>query len=65
MAGQVADCWPERMSKPKNPFAYFHSSPDIIRMVVMLYARYPLSLRNVEDLLFERGYDLRHETVRA
>jgi len=30
----------------------------------MLYARYPLSLRNVEDLLFERGYDLCHETVR-
>jgi len=33
-------------------------------MVVMLYVRYPLSLRNVEDLLFERGYDLCHETVR-
>ena len=33
-------------------------------MVVMLYVRYPLSLRNVEDLLFERGIDLCHETVR-
>ena len=33
-------------------------------MVVMLYVRYPLSLRNVEDLLFERGVDLCHETVR-
>jgi putative transposase len=52
------------MSKPKNPFAYFHSSPEVIRMVVMLYVRYPLSLRNVEDLLFERGCDLCHETVR-
>ncbi|RVQ64613.1 IS6 family transposase [Croceicoccus ponticola] len=52
------------MSKAENPFRYFHSSPDIIRMVVMLYVRYPLSLRNVEDLLFERGYDLCHETVR-
>lgn len=30
----------------------------------MLYVRYPLSLRNVEDLLFERGIDLCHETVR-
>ena len=30
----------------------------------MLYIRFPLSLRNVEDLLFERGYDLCHETVR-
>lgn len=33
-------------------------------MVVLLYVRYPMSLRNVEDLLFERGYDLCHETVR-
>lgn len=33
-------------------------------MVIMLYIRYPLSLRNVEDLLFERGIDLCHETVR-
>ena len=52
------------MSKAANPFRYFHSSPELIRMVVMLYVRYPLSLRNVEDLLFERGYDLCHETVR-
>lgn len=52
------------MSKTKNPFAYFHSSPEVIRMVVMLYVRYPLSLRNVEDLLFERGIDICHETVR-
>ncbi|RVQ66076.1 IS6 family transposase [Croceicoccus ponticola] len=52
------------MSKAHNPFRYFHSSPDVIRMVVMLYVRYPLSLLNVEDLLFERGYDLCHETVR-
>jgi transposase-like protein len=43
------------MSKADNPFRYFHSSPDIIRIVVMLYVRHPLSLRNVEDLLFERG----------
>jgi putative transposase len=26
--------------------------------------RYPLSLRNVEDLLAERGIDISHETVR-
>jgi putative transposase len=30
----------------------------------MLYVRYPLSLRNVEDLLHERGIDITHETVR-
>ena len=52
------------MAKSDNPFRYFHSSPELIRQVVMLYVRFQLSLRNVEDLLFERGYDLCHETVR-
>jgi putative transposase len=52
------------MSKADNPFRYFHSSPEVIRLVVLMYVRYPLSLRNVEDILFERGIDLCHETVR-
>ena len=47
-----------------NPFRYFNSSPEVIRLVVMMYVRYPLSLRNVEDLLTERGIDISHETVR-
>jgi putative transposase len=45
-------------------FRYFKTSPEIIRLAVMLYVRYPLSLRNVEDLLHERGIDITHETVR-
>nr|WP_246448466.1 hypothetical protein [Novosphingobium flavum] len=53
-----------RPQKPASPFRYFHSSPEVIRLVVMMYVRFPLSLRNVEDLLFERGIDLRRETVR-
>ena len=48
----------------RNPFRYFNSSPEVIRLTVMMYVRYPLSLRQVEDLLFERGIDLCHETVR-
>lgn len=48
----------------KDPSKYFHSSPEIIRPAVMLYVRFPLSLRNVEDLLHERGIDISHETVR-
>ncbi len=40
------------------------SSPEVIRLAVMMYIRYPLSLRQVEDLLFERGIDICHETVR-
>ena len=50
--------------KPANPYRYFNSSPEVIRAAVMLYVRFPLSLRNVEDLLFERGIDICHETVR-
>ena len=47
-----------------SPFRYFKTSPEIIRLTVMLYIRFPLSLRNVEDLLHERGIEVSHETVR-
>ena len=52
------------MAKSTNPFRYFDSSPEVIRTVVMMYVKFPLSLRNVEDLLAERGIDICHETVR-
>jgi putative transposase len=50
-----------------NPvsFRYFKTSPEIIQLAVMLYVRFPLSLRNVEDLLHERGVDVSHETFCA
>ena len=48
----------------RNPCRYFNSSPEVIRLAVMLYIRYPLSLRQVEDILFERGIDICHETLR-
>ena len=47
-----------------NPFRYFNSSPEVIRLGVTMYARYPLSLRQFEDLPVERGIDVCHETVR-
>ena len=50
--------------KNHNPFRYFKTSPEIIRLAVMMYVRFPLSLRNVEDLLHERGIDICHETIR-
>ena len=49
----------------RNPFRYFKTSPEVIRLAVMMYIRFPLSLRQVEDLLNERGIDICHETVRA
>lgn len=48
----------------RSPFRYFRTSPEIIRLAAMMYVRFPLSLRNVEDLLHERGIDVSHETVR-
>ena len=51
-------------SAMSNPFRYFNSSPEIIRLAVLMYVKYPLSLRNVEDLMAERGIDISHETVR-
>jgi hypothetical protein len=34
-----------------NPFKYFNSSPEMIRLTVLMYVKYPLSLRKVDDLL--------------
>jgi len=41
-------------------FRCFSSSPEAIRLTVLLYVRYTLSLRQLEDLLFERGIDICH-----
>ena len=48
----------------RSPFRYFKTSDEIIRLAVMLYVRFPLSLRNEEDLLHKRGIEVSHETVR-
>jgi putative transposase len=47
----------------RNPFRYFNSSPKVIRLTVMMYVRDPLSLRQVEDLLSERGINICNEAV--
>ena len=48
----------------RSPFRFFRTSPEIIRLTVMLYVQFPLSLRNLEDLLHERCIEISHETVR-
>ena len=47
----------------RNPFRCFNSSPEVIRLTVMMYVRYPLSLRQVEDILFKRGIVISHEIM--
>jgi putative transposase len=50
---------------PKSsPFKYFKTSPEILRIAVMMYVRFALSQRNVEHLLHESGIEISHETVR-
>jgi putative transposase len=49
----------------RSPFRYFKTSSEVIRLAVMLYVGVPLSLRDVEDLLHERGIEVSHETVRS
>ena len=56
--------WMARKKTSDDPFRWFAPSPKVIRLVVMIYVRHPLSLRNVEHPLFERGIDICHETVR-
>ncbi len=51
-------------STKHSSFRHFKTSPEVIRLTVMLYVRYPLSLSNVEDQLHERGIDISYETVR-
>ena len=52
------------LQRCKIPSVISTVRPKVIRLTVMMYIRYPLSLRQVEDLLFERGIDICHETVR-
>ena len=55
------------MPRPRmyaSAFRHFNSLPRIIRFAVLMHVRFPLSLRSVEDLLFERGIEICHETTR-
>ena len=60
LAAPLPRIWHAKLS----PFRYFKTSPEVIRLAVMLYIQFPLSLRNVEDLLRERIIEISHETVR-
>ena len=49
----------------KVSYARYRFPPVIIQHAVWLYFRFPLSYRDVEDLLAERGIDVSYETVRC
>lgn len=48
----------------RDPFTYFRSGPEIIRLAVMMDTGFPRSLCNVRDLLHERGADVSHKSGR-
>ena len=48
----------------KISYAGYRFPPEIIHQAIWLYLRFTLSLRDVEDLLAERGLAVSYETVR-
>ncbi len=48
---------------PKHPFKWHHFQSDIILLCVRWYLRYPLSYRNLEEMMLERGLTVNHTTV--
>src|SRR6266436_9589469 len=48
----------------KISYAGYRFPPEIIHQAIWLYLRFTLSLRDVEDLLAERGVAVSYETVR-
>ena len=52
------------MQTEKISYKRHRFPPQIISHVVWLYARFNLSLREVEELMLERGVDVSYETFR-
>ncbi len=47
----------------KSPFKWRHFLPEIILLCVRWYLRYPLSYRNLEEMMAERGLSIDHTTI--
>jgi len=47
----------------KNVFKWKHYQPDIILLTVRWYLRYNLSLRDLVEMMEERGVSLAHTTI--
>ncbi len=48
---------------PNHPFKWRHFQSQIILLCVRWYLRYPLSYRNLEEMMMERGLTVDHSTV--
>jgi IS6 family transposase len=47
----------------KNPFQYRRFEKEIILLNVRWYLRYPLSYRNLEEMMLDRGLKVDHTTI--
>lgn len=47
----------------ENPFKWRQYQSDIILLTVRWYLRYPLSYRDFEEMMVERGLSLDHITI--
>ena len=50
--------------RERGPFRYLTTSPEVIRLAVLLHVRFPLSLQDLEVPWHERGIEVSHKTVR-
>ena len=48
---------------PKEPFKWRHFQDTIILLNVRWYLRYPLSYRNLKEMMLERGLKIDHSTI--
>ena len=53
------------MTAAGSSYKGFRFPPEIISHCVWLYHRFPLSFRDVQELMLERGVDVSYETIRA
>ena len=47
----------------KSPFKWRHFQEEFILLCVRWYLRYPLSYRNLEEMMAERGLSVAHTTI--
>ena len=48
---------------PQQPFKWRHFQKDVILLNVRWYLKYPLSYRNLEEIMLERGLKVDHSTI--
>jgi len=51
------------MTRNPSPFKWRHFEPTIILLCVRWSCRFPLSYRDLEEMMRERGLEVHHSTV--